>query len=227
MAQTPQTNQRENPPQIERRFSIEGAEVRANQEGKPELFGYALKWGVSYDLGWFTEEISRNALDASDMSDVRVLFNHDASLILGRTAAGTAQVGKDETGLWYRAVLPESPTGENVRVALERGDVTQSSWGFYIRQDETGRRTGDKWEIRGGKEHRIITDVSKVVDASPVTYPANPDTSVAKRSHDEARKEARSEFEEAKMEAVQPDLTDTYDKLRRSLELKAAHYNNK
>lgn len=217
MEQIPQTNQKANQPQIERRFSIEGAEVRTTADGKPELFGYALKWGVSYDLGWFTEEIDRSALSAADMSDVRILFNHDPSLILGRTAAGTATVGSDDTGLWYRATLPSSPTGENVRVALERGDVTQSSWGFYIRQDETGRRTGDKWEIRNGKEHRVITDVSKVVDASPVTYPANPDTSAAKRS---------LEATKAQTTEARPDLAETYELLSRSLQIKAA-INNK
>ena len=217
MEQTPQTNQKSNHPQIERRFSIEGAEVRTTADGKPELFGYALKWGVSYDLGWFTEEIDRSALSDADMSDVRILFNHDPSLILGRTAAGTATVGSDDTGLWYRATLPSSPTGENVRVALERGDVTQSSWGFYIRQDGTGRRTGDKWEMRNGKEHRVITDVSKVVDASPVTYPANPDTSAAKRSLDAAKTPTTE---------ARPDLAETYELLSRSLQIKAA-INNK
>lgn len=211
MTQTVSQNQ--NPLQIERRYSVEGAEVRTTADGKPELFGYALKWGVPYDLGWFTEEISRSALDKADVTDVRILFNHDANIILGRTMAGTATVGTDDVGMWYRATLPDSPNGENVRIALERGDITQSSWGFYIRQDETGRRTGDKWEMRGTKEHRIITDVSRVVDASPVVFPANPDTSAAKRSLDETRNKE-------KIQAEKPDLTETHKRLSRSLDLK-------
>lgn len=169
----------------ERRYSG-GVELRNAAGGRPKLFGYALRFGSIYDMGWFTEEISREALQNADMSDVRILQDHVSSLILGRTSAGTARVGVDNTGMWYEVDLPDSPNGENVRVAVERGDITQSSWGFRIRQDETGRRIGDKWEMRDGKEHRIIFDVSEVFDASPVTYPANPDTTVAKRSRDMA-----------------------------------------
>jgi hypothetical protein len=88
--------------------------------------------------------------------------------------------------MWYRASLPDSPNGQNMRESLNRGDIDASSWGFRIRTDDTGRRIGDKWEKRDGIEIRTITDISVVFDASPVTFPANPDTSAAKRSRDMA-----------------------------------------
>ena len=174
-----QTNQT---PQIERRYISESAEVRKREDGTNEIFGYALKWDVRYDMGWFSESIDRNALEGANMKDVRVLLNHDPNIILGRTTAGTAEVGTDETGMWYRAILPNSPNGENVRVALERGDINQSSWAFYTRVSEDGN--GDKWDRVNGKDHRTILKVREVVDASPVTYPANPDTTAARRSRD-------------------------------------------
>lgn len=169
-------------PQIERRYyTATDSEFRASDDGKTgTLRGYALRFGSVYDMGWFTEEVDRRALDNADMNDVRVLLNHDPNQILGRTVAGTAKVGVDEKGLWYEVQLPESPNGENARVAIQRGDITQSSWGFVL--NYTKESNGDRWEKRDGKEHRILTDVRMVYDASPVTFPANPDTSVAKRS---------------------------------------------
>lgn len=172
---------------VERRFAQAGLEIR-NAEGSQTatLRGYALRFGSTYDMGWFTEEVAPSALQNANLSDVRVLLNHDPNNILGRTSANTARVGVDNVGMWYEVDLPESPNGQNARVAVQRGDITQSSWGFTLRRDDTGRRTGDKWEMRNGKEHRILTDVDVVFDASPVVYPANPDTTIAKRSRDMA-----------------------------------------
>ena len=148
------------------------------QDGQPELFGYALKWDTEYRVGWFTERIARGALSDADMSDVRILFNHDPNMVIARTASGTATVGMDDTGMYYRASIPNSPFGQNLIESLKRGDITQSSWAFSIREK------GDKWEYREGVgDIRTITSVDTVYDASPVTYPANPVTSVATRSY--------------------------------------------
>lgn len=203
-------------PGIERRYFKSDFEIRKEDGKTPVLRGYALRFGSTYDMGWYTESVDRDALSKADMSDVRILLNHDPNLILGRTTAGTARVGVDDVGMWYEVDLPSSPNGENARVAVERGDIDQSSWGFRFRTDSTGRRIGDKWDMRNGKEHRTITDVATVFDASPVTFPANPDTSVAKRS-----------FEDWSEETKPVDMTDTYKKLSRALELKAAIYQQK
>jgi HK97 family phage prohead protease len=168
----------------EQRNCVGGIEVRQSGETNT-LYGYALKFDVTYDMGWFTESISRSALTEADMTDVRILFNHDPNFILGRTASKTATVGVDDIGLWYSVDLPKSPNGENVRVALERGDITQSSWGFYLDYTTDGIVVDDWQYPVNGKTHRTILKVKKVVDASPVTYPANPDTSAAKRSYEE------------------------------------------
>ena len=162
----------------EARPCVQGVEVRMTQDGQPELFGYALKWDTEYRVGWFTERIARGALSDADMSDVRILFNHDPNMVIARTASGTATVGMDDTGMYYRASIPNSPFGQNLIESLKRGDITQSSWAFSIREK------GDKWEYREGVgDIRTITSVDTVYDASPVTYPANPDTSVATRSY--------------------------------------------
>jgi len=204
---------------IEHRFAAADFEVR--QEGEQTRFrGYALRFGVVYDMGWFTEEVHRNALDNADLADVRILFNHDPNWILARTTAQTASVGIDEFGMWYEFTPPQSPSGQNATVAIVRKDVTQSSWGFRLRQDATGRRTGDRWEMRNGKEHRILTDVSEVLDASPVTFPANPDTSIAKRSRDAALDVAPPD--QAPPPQPDPGITETLNRLSRALARKSA-----
>lgn len=171
---------------LERRYTTSDFEIRANEAGKTVIRGYGLKFGVEYDMGWFTEEIGREALNNADLSDVRILLNHDPNIILGRTKAGTAKVTIDETGLYYEAELPDSPNGQNVRVALERGDISQSSWGFMLKYEKD--EMPDEWTRKNGKDHRVIKRVYQVFDASPVTFPANPDTTAAKRSKEQFEK---------------------------------------
>jgi HK97 family phage prohead protease len=172
---------------IERRYINSDFEIRAKDDGKKMLRGYALKFGVPYDMGWFIEEIADGALNEADMSDVRILFNHDPNLILGRTTAGTARIAVDKVGLYYEADLPDSPNGENVRVALERGDITQSSWGFELEYDYDNPPA--EWTKQGERDYRTIRKVKRVFDASPVTFPANPDTTAAKRSLEDYQKQ--------------------------------------
>lgn len=174
---------------IEHRDISNGVEIRS-ADGKTTLRGYAARFGIVYDMGWFTEEVHRDAFKNADMSDVRVLQDHNPSLILGRTKAKTARVGVDENGFWYEVDLPNSPNGENMRIAAERGDIDQSSWGFTLRSD--------KWETRDGKQHRTLIEIHTVFDASPVTFPANPDTSVAKRSFDLLTEKEQEKIKAAK-----------------------------
>lgn len=174
--------------EVERRAFDSDFVVRDLSSKDGERFairGYAARFGSVYDMGWFTEEVSRDAFKGADMSDVRILFNHDPNQILGRTKSGTATVGVDEKGLWYEVELPQSASA--LREAVERGDVDQSSWGFFLKKD--------KWEKREGseKQHRVLEEVEMVFDASPVTFPANPDTSVAKRSFEAYAKPAEPE----------------------------------
>jgi len=173
---------------IERRFISGGMEVRKSDSAKGyTLRGYAFRFGSVYDMGDFTEEVERSGFAAADMSDVRILDNHLSDKILGRTKSGTARVGIDETGGWYEVDLPDSPNGHNIRASVERGDIDQSSWGFTLSDK------GDTWERRNGKLHRKLVGVSAWLDASPVTFPANPDTTIAKRSMEAAKIETRDD----------------------------------
>jgi HK97 family phage prohead protease len=171
---------------IERRF-LSGSEVRMVGENSRTIRGYAATFGKSYNMGWFDEELSADALRNADMTDVRALDNHMPDRILGRSKAGTVRVGVDQIGIWYEADLPNTSVGNDMLENIRVGNVDQSSWGFRLRNTKETR--GDKWELRNGRDYRILTDVEVVFDVSPVTFPANPDTSVAKRSLEECRED--------------------------------------
>jgi len=167
---------------IERRYAVSALEVikrsDATDAKSRRVGGMALRYNVVYDLGWFSEEIRGGALSDANMSDVVALFNHDPNIPLARNSAGTLTLRNDSEGLHYEFDAPNSPNGDNLLESVTRGDVRASSWAFTVSDYE--------WEMRDGKDHRVITKIRAVYDVSPVTYPANPDTTVALRSRPQA-----------------------------------------
>lgn len=146
--------------------SIEAAE---DQEAKQYIVGYALRFNTeSQDLGGFVETIKPEALNNTDMSDVRALFNHDQSMVLGRSKAGTLKLEVDEFGLKYTIEPPDTTYARDLMHSMGRGDIDQSSFGFMIAAD------GDDWTYDEQRDLyvRTITNIAKLTDVSAVTYPA-------------------------------------------------------
>ena len=159
----------------ERRY-IDTGECRLLEEGN-KIEGYAAvfnKW--SEDLGFFRENIKKGAFKKTleDEADVRALINHDPNLILGRTKNGTLELEEDNKGLKYLVSLPDTSYARDLRESVKRGDITQNSFGFITIQD--------KWKQGEGKEldERTLIEV-KLLDVSPVTFPAYPQTSLTLR----------------------------------------------
>jgi HK97 family phage prohead protease len=132
--------------------------------------GYAAKFQTrSHDLGGFKETIQAGAFGRAinEGQDVRALINHDAGLILGRTTSGTLKLSEDSTGLHYEVDAPDTSYARDLAESMKRGDVTQSSFGFRVREDD--------WQREGRGRLRTLIDVD-LLDVSPVTYPAYEDT---------------------------------------------------
>lgn len=146
-----------------------------------QIVGYAIIFDtLSADLGGFREIITPEAVDRTlrDRLDVRALVDHDASKVLGRTAAGTLRLAKDARGLRVEIDPPDTTTGRDMVALVQRGDVTGMSFAFQVM-----RPNGERFERRDGQPVRIITDMT-IQEVSIVTFPAYvaTDAQVAQRA---------------------------------------------
>lgn len=152
-------------------------EVRAHGDGAPTMLaGYAALFETPAEIaGAFVEVIDRGAFDVALADDVRVLFNHDPSQLLGRTKSGTASIAVDQFGLRYEVTPPATTTGRDVLALVERGDVDGSSFGFQVLADRwVEGETADDLPVRHLESVRLF-------DVSPVTQPAYAETTVEAR----------------------------------------------
>jgi len=171
---------------VERRRAQTGPlEVRAAGEGGDIRFsGYAAIFNSPTWIGapgvesGFQEELHPGAFARTiRTADVRLLLNHDPNVVLARTKSGTLQLAEDQTGLKVDAALAPTQAGRDLAVLLERGDVSQMSFGFRVVPN------GDTWEEFTGSDgntyqRRVIREV-ELFDVSVVTYPAYEDTTAA------------------------------------------------
>jgi uncharacterized protein len=82
-----------------------------------------IPYGVeSRDLGGWREVIEPGALRSAKLDDLIATREHDRSKLLGRHPT-TLAIEDRSDGLAWSVELPTSPVGEDVRVAVERGDL--------------------------------------------------------------------------------------------------------
>lgn len=190
-------------PDKELRF-FKAEELRAEEkDGKKTISGYtALFNSRSLDLGGFYEEIAPGAFaNTITQDDVRALFNHNPSQILGRNKAGTLMCREDARGLFVSIDVPDTANGRDAWTSIKRGDVTGQSFGFETIRDSWGKTAE-------GRSLRTLEEV-KLYDVGPVTYPAYPDTVVSARAIEHAK-------------PIAPPPSGNVDLERRRLELAAA-----
>lgn len=161
---------------MERRFtpaSRHGIEIEERAEKTPKIRGYAAVFydpeipGTEYTpFEGFAERISATAFDRAlrEQDDVRALVNHDANLLLGRSASGTLALSTDRTGLRYVVDPPDTQVGRDVLTSIKRGDMTGSSFAFLVDQ-QVWREMPDGLIVREIESVRLF-------DVSPVTFPA-------------------------------------------------------
>lgn len=156
-------------------------------EGLPKIAGYAAVFNLRSELlgGVFVEEIAPGAFDDVLGQDVRGLFNHNPTYLLGRTTSGTMRLTVDSRGLAYEIDPPDTQTVRDlVLTPLKRGDMTGSSFTMRVAEDE--------WREEGDVIVRTIKRIAELRDVGPVAFPAYPDATAAQRSLD-AWKQAREE----------------------------------
>lgn len=170
---------------LERRYVTNATlEVESREEGNaPVLRGVIPYNSLSVDLGGFREVFRPGAFSETiERDDIVGLFNHETSLILGRKSAGTLRFQDSESGLSYSLDLPDTQAGRDVMVSVRRGDIIGTSFAFLIDNCERDER----WE-RGNEYATRNVLKARLMDVSPCTYPAYPDSTVALRSLEQWR----------------------------------------
>lgn len=147
-----------------------------DEDGKLSIEGYFAVFNSVYDIcPGLSESISEEAFSNTLSDDIRALINHDTTLVLGRTKAGTLQLRTDSHGLWgHIDINPKDVDAMNLYNRVQRGDVDQCSFGFDILNEETDFR-------EDGSIHWTIKEV-KLYEVSPCTFPAYEETNIAARS---------------------------------------------
>lgn len=188
---------------IEKRTITGTIEYRAEGDAMPkELGGIAAVVNSVTDLGYFEEVIAPGAFDYALQKDydIRCLFNHESELILGRTKANTCKVFVNAQGNLEYTWVPdyENPTHVSVVRSIMRGDITQSSFAFTIRE-----QVWTESEKYGTMGKRVVNVIEDLYDVSPVTYPAYEETEADARSILKMRDEEReiSDAEQSKADA--------------------------
>lgn len=166
---------------IEIRRYVSAVEIRNEGDGKVAVGDAIVYNKLSKNLGGFVERAMPGCADKSiKEQDVRALYNHDSSALLGRAGSGTLRLESDERALTYAVDLPDTTLGRDVATLLERGDLAGSSFGFRVLHN------GDKWEqTEQGFPLRSLHEIS-LVEISLVPNPAYPDSTSALRSLAEA-----------------------------------------
>ena len=152
-------------------FNISQLSTRAEGEDKAvAIEGYAAVFNSKTSIGgWFDEVIEPGAFSRSlsDNGDIRALFNHNWDNVLGRTKSQTLELREDEKGLNFKVELPDTSVARDLTISMERGDINQCSFGFFI--------TDEEWNYNVEPALRTIKEV-ELFEISIVSIPAYDDT---------------------------------------------------
>lgn len=155
---------------------VRGADFQTREaDGVLIIEGYFAVFNSEYWL-WPTayETIDPGAFSLETDTDVRALTNHDTTLVLGRTTAGTLDLRVDERGLWGSVrINPADQDAVNLYERVKRRDVDQCSFGFDILEEGAEYRDDGTtvWHLK-----RV-----KLYEVSVCTFPAYEATGVQAR----------------------------------------------
>lgn len=188
-----------------RRLNARPAEFRVErvtrEDGGIDTFikGYAAVFEQYSRPFWdeWVEVISRRAFDNTDMSDVVMVVDHarDVASVLARSkdGLGTLEITIDDVGVAFRFLAPDTSRGRDIVTLVERGDISECSFAFYV--------GSDSWlydvDVDGKRyDVRRIDSVAKLVDLSIVVNGQYGQTSVSveeRNALDNSRKATRSQ----------------------------------
>jgi len=156
------------------------SQLRAEEaEGKKVIRGYALLFNSPtkpFRNINYTEQISPKALDGLDLSQIRLLVNHNVDLTLGK-AGVNMRAEVDDTGLFVEAELHAGVQMHKDYYSLLRaGIIDGMSFAFAVDMDDL--------QYDRDKDVYTITRIADLWEASIVTFPAYEDTVAIARAEE-------------------------------------------
>lgn len=169
-------NNRTQNPNIEHR--VYDFRVEKREDDSRQLVGHAAVFNRIGDGFWFREQVAPGAFATSiKEDDVRALFNHDPNYVLGRNTSGTLVMREDKEGLHVEIDPPDTQWARDLITSIERGDISQMSFGFEVKKESWERGEDNEPDLRTLEE-------VKLWDVSPVTFPFYLETDIAVRNHE-------------------------------------------
>jgi HK97 family phage prohead protease len=152
-----------------RNITFKNLNIRSNEkEGKKYIEGIIPYDSKSVPMWGVTEIIDRTAFNKTlkDKAEVRALWNHNDSYVLGNTKSGTLNLEDSDDGLICRCELPNTSYANDLYEIVTRGDVKTMSFGFFPQ----------KWEDADNGKTRALKEVKLDEVSYGVTYAAYPET---------------------------------------------------
>lgn len=153
--------------------------IRSESESESKdkvIFGYFAVFNKPTKLteGLY-EELAPTAFDESlKNNDIRCLFNHDKSMVLGRTGNGTLTLRTDDVGLYGEVVInPNDKQANDIYERVARGDINACSFGFFPKKEEP-------IQVDDGVKYRVHN--ADTLEVSIVTFPQYKETEIKARS---------------------------------------------
>ena len=164
---------------------VENLEVRDSGvgDGSYTIRGHAAVFNkLSLDLGGFKEKLDPGAFGPAlnRNPDVLAVWDHDTRYTLAATKNKTLELREDPYGLHNWIQVAPTSYAADLRVLMERGDITQASFMFSIKRE--------RYEWAGGEDDPIIFTIEEVGELYDVTvtgrgaYPQTDQTIVHSRS---------------------------------------------
>jgi HK97 family phage prohead protease len=152
-----------------RKIAFKNLEIRSDEkDGKKYIEGIIPYDSRSVPMWGVTEIIDKAAFNKTlnDKSEVRALWNHNDSFILGNTRSGTLELENAAEGLICRCELPNTSYANDLYEIVSRGDVKTMSFGFIP----------VKWQDSENGKVRTLKEVKLDEVSYGVVYAAYPET---------------------------------------------------
>lgn len=170
----------------ERQVRSVASEFKTRAENNEKrIEGYFAVFDSEYNIApGLSESVAPGAFKDTLGDDVRALVDHDTRLVLGRSRANTLELREDTHGLFGSILInPNDGDAMNLYARVERGDVSQCSFGFDI--------TSEHYDVRENGDVHWTIDSVKLYEVSVCTFPAYEETNVQAREKDAEEIRAR------------------------------------